>query len=155
MEEQLPNRIRDLRDAKHLSLRDLAERSGVAHSKLHRLEIGQTPLTLDRDARKIAEALDVRFSGLLNDDDVELRVDETSSALISAVQEIPVDHRHDAVKAAAAIVRIARTIAAQSTGALKGDHEEIGQLAESWNEFRPEQRREALQLWRLARLGTR
>jgi transcriptional regulator with XRE-family HTH domain len=61
-------RIRALRDAGGLSLRDLAERSGVSAPMLSQVERGETSPTLAVAAR-IAHGLDLRLSQLLRLDE--------------------------------------------------------------------------------------
>jgi transcriptional regulator with XRE-family HTH domain len=61
-------RIRTLREAMHLSLRDLAERSGVSAPMLSQVERGETSPTLQIAAR-IAAGLELRLSQLLRLDE--------------------------------------------------------------------------------------
>jgi XRE family transcriptional regulator, regulator of sulfur utilization len=61
-------RIRALRDAMALSLRDLAERSGVSAPMLSQVERGETSPTL-AVAERIAAGLDLRLSQLLRLDE--------------------------------------------------------------------------------------
>jgi transcriptional regulator with XRE-family HTH domain len=61
-------RIRALREAMDLSLRDLAERSGVSAPMLSQVERGETSPTL-QVAGKIAEGLELRLSQLLRLDE--------------------------------------------------------------------------------------
>src|SRR4051812_41255553 len=61
-------RVRALREAMDLSLRDLAERSGVSAPMLSQVERGETSPTLAIAAR-IAEGLDLRLSQLLRLDE--------------------------------------------------------------------------------------
>jgi transcriptional regulator with XRE-family HTH domain len=61
-------RVRALRDALSLSLRDLAERSGVSAPMLSQVERGETSPTLAVAAR-IAAGLDLRLSQLLRLDE--------------------------------------------------------------------------------------
>ena len=61
-------RIRMLREAMHLSLRDLAERSGVSAPMLSQVERGDTSPTLQIAAR-IAAGLELRLSQLLRLDE--------------------------------------------------------------------------------------
>jgi XRE family transcriptional regulator, regulator of sulfur utilization len=61
-------RVRALREALSLSLRDLAERSGVSAPMLSQVERGETSPTLAVAAR-IAEGLDLRLSQLLRLDE--------------------------------------------------------------------------------------
>ena len=61
-------RIRALRDAMELSLRDLAERSGVSAPMLSQVERGETSPTLQVAAR-IAAGLELRLSQLLRLDE--------------------------------------------------------------------------------------
>jgi transcriptional regulator with XRE-family HTH domain len=67
-------RIRALRDAMALSLRDLAQRSGVSAPMLSQVERGETSPTL-AIAERIAKGLDLRLSQLL-------RLDEAGSVTI-------------------------------------------------------------------------
>jgi transcriptional regulator with XRE-family HTH domain len=72
-------RIRALREGMSLSLRDLAERSGVSAPMLSQVERGETSPTLAVAAR-IAEGLDLRLSQLL-------RLDEDGAVSIVRVGE--------------------------------------------------------------------
>jgi transcriptional regulator with XRE-family HTH domain len=72
-------RIRALRGHMDLSLRDLAERSGVSAPMLSQVERGETSPTLQIAAR-IAAGLDLRLSQLL-------RLDESSSVSITRARE--------------------------------------------------------------------
>ena len=67
-------RVKALREASALSLRDLAERSGVSAPMLSQVERGETSPTLTVAAR-IASGLDLRLSQLL-------RLDESGSVTI-------------------------------------------------------------------------
>ena len=67
-------RVRVLREAMDLSLRDLAERSGVSAPMLSQVERGETSPTLQVAAR-IAAGLDLRLSQLL-------RLDESGSVSV-------------------------------------------------------------------------
>jgi len=62
------DRVRVLRDAMGLSLRDLAERSGVSAPMLSQVERGETSPTL-ASAAKIAAGLELRLSQLLRLDE--------------------------------------------------------------------------------------
>ncbi|HEX2096758.1 MAG TPA: XRE family transcriptional regulator [Solirubrobacterales bacterium] len=68
-------RVRALRDAMHLSLRDLAARSGVSAPMLSQVERGETSPTL-AVAAKIAAGLELTLSQLL-------RLDEGEHAVVS------------------------------------------------------------------------
>jgi transcriptional regulator with XRE-family HTH domain len=62
------SRVRALREAMDLSLRDLAERSGVSAPMLSQVERGETSPTL-QVANRIAEGLELRLSQLLRLDE--------------------------------------------------------------------------------------
>jgi transcriptional regulator with XRE-family HTH domain len=66
--ETLGLRIRALREAMNLSLRDLAERSGVSAPMLSQVERGETSPTL-QVAKRIAHGLELRLSQLLRLDE--------------------------------------------------------------------------------------
>ncbi len=72
-------RVKALREASSLSLRDLAERSGVSAPMLSQVERGETSPTLTVAAR-IAAGLDLRLSQLL-------RLDESGSVTIVRASE--------------------------------------------------------------------
>ena len=72
-------RVKALREAEGLSLRDLAERSGVSAPMLSQVERGETSPTLTVAAR-IAAGLELRLSQLL-------RLDEASSVTIVRAAE--------------------------------------------------------------------
>ena len=72
-------RVRVLREAMDLSLRDLAERSGVSAPMLSQVERGETSPTLQVAAR-IAAGLDLRLSQLL-------RIDEDGTVTVVRREE--------------------------------------------------------------------
>jgi len=72
-------RVRALREAMDLSLRDLAERSGVSAPMLSQVERGETSPTLSV-AGRIAQGLDLRLSQLL-------RLDESGSVTVVRAHE--------------------------------------------------------------------
>ncbi|MGK2955097.1 MAG: helix-turn-helix domain-containing protein [Solirubrobacterales bacterium] len=72
-------RVKALREAMNLSLRDLAERSGVSATMLSQVERGATSPTL-AVASKIAFGLDLSLSQLL-------RLDETPHVVVSRASE--------------------------------------------------------------------
>jgi transcriptional regulator with XRE-family HTH domain len=72
-------RVKALREASSLSLRDLAERSGVSAPMLSQVERGETSPTLTVAAR-IAAGLDLRLSQLL-------RLDESGSVTVVHADE--------------------------------------------------------------------
>src|SRR3954470_10406649 len=76
---QIGPRVRALREAMDLSLRDLAERSGVSAPMLSQVERGETSPTLVV-AGRIAAGLDLRLSQLL-------RLDEEGSVSIVRADE--------------------------------------------------------------------
>lgn len=80
-------RVRALREAMDLSLRDLAERSGVSAPMLSQVERGETSPTLQVAAR-IAAGLDLRLSQLL-------RLDEGGAvSIVRAADQKPGASRH-------------------------------------------------------------
>jgi transcriptional regulator with XRE-family HTH domain len=67
-ETELGSRVRSLREAMRLSLRDLASRSGVSAPMLSQVERGETSPTL-QVASRIAAGLELRLSQLLRLDE--------------------------------------------------------------------------------------
>jgi transcriptional regulator with XRE-family HTH domain len=76
---QIGPRVRALREAMDLSLRDLAERSGVSAPMLSQVERGETSPTL-QVASRIAAGLELRLSQLL-------RLDESGTVTIVRARE--------------------------------------------------------------------
>lgn len=138
------NRIRELREARHLSLRDLAQKANMDVNKVHRLETDAVKLDLE-SMRRIGRALGVPASALLLDDDVEMRADEQGAAILRELSGIPETERQSVLMMARDLVRIVKGSAASlSAAALDGDRAQVGQLAETWNTFTPEARERAL-----------
>lgn len=79
-------RVRALREAMDLSLRDLAERSGVSAPMLSQVERGETSPTL-ATAERIAGGLDLTLSQLL-------RLDEAEHVVVTRAAERRVRDRH-------------------------------------------------------------
>jgi XRE family transcriptional regulator, regulator of sulfur utilization len=77
--EALGARVRALREAMDLSLRDLAQRSGVSAPMLSQVERGETSPTL-QVARRIAAGLELRLSQLL-------RLDEDGAVMVVRADE--------------------------------------------------------------------
>ncbi len=77
--ESLGARVRALREAMDLSLRDLAERSGVSAPMLSQVERGETSPTL-QVATRIARGLELRLSQLL-------RLDEDGAVTVVRADE--------------------------------------------------------------------
>src|SRR5947209_12885418 len=77
--DPLGPRIKALREAGGLSLRDLAERSGVSAPMLSQVERGETSPTL-QIATRIASGLDLRLSQLL-------RLDEDGAVTVVRVAD--------------------------------------------------------------------
>lgn len=68
-------RLRRLRQQRLLTLRELAERSGVAFTTVHRIETGKVAPRL-RTLRRLAEALGVPPEALAPDEPAHERDDE-------------------------------------------------------------------------------
>jgi transcriptional regulator with XRE-family HTH domain len=78
-ELEIGSRVRALREAMSLSLRDLAERSGVSAPMLSQVERGETSPTL-QVATRIAHGLELRLSQLL-------RLDEAGAVTVVRASE--------------------------------------------------------------------
>lgn len=59
-----PNRLKELRQSRGWSVRDLAEKAGISHSYIVRIESGERGLSVDM-AEKLGNALDVAPSKVL------------------------------------------------------------------------------------------
>lgn len=150
MEGSPTNRIRELREARHQSLRDLAQLAGMDVNRVHRLETGAIKLDID-SMRRITAAWGLRPSALLLDEDVEMRADEIGSAIMSELSAVDGEARLELFHMARELVRLVRTSAATKTaGALSGTNQQVSELAEAWNAFTPEARDRALGILKLA-----
>lgn len=148
--EQAPNRIRELREDRGWSLRDLEARCRINFNTLARLETGASPLDYDK-MRRISAAFQMPVSALLNDEDVEFRLDETGAEIKRILSDIPYGEQAATLQVARELVRIVVATAAQrSAAALRGTSHQIGELAEMWNGFGEEQRSRALDLLKVA-----
>lgn len=137
-EEQPPNRIRELRDARGWSVRELADRirkipgaPKVDFATLNRMERGLQPLDLPR-MKRIARGLECKVSELLVDDDVELRASEDMRAVLAGFEVMPRKELPALLTAAREIVRVSHGLAAQAAG-LRGSYETVTAFAEMWN----------------------
>lgn len=142
-----PNRIREFREARGWTVRDLASRAGIDFNSVFRLETGQVKLDIDR-MRRLARTFAVKPSALLLAEDVEFRADERGMAIIEELEKIPVDDRGDVLAMARHLVRVVRQMAAQRS-ALAGDEDQIGALADLWNRFDDQARDRALNILRV------
>ncbi len=61
----LQERLRSLRTARHMSIRDLATKTGLSVSQLYRLEKGERPRVAAITLARIARALDTSVDYLL------------------------------------------------------------------------------------------
>lgn len=148
--ERPENRLRELRDARHLSVRDLAEKSGVDFNTVSRMERGAQALDIPR-MRKLAAALNVKPSELLNDEDVELRANETGRALLEQLSTVSPEDQVLLAVAAGEVLKVARRMAAgQSAGALMGRAEHVAGLADVWNSWSDAERARGLELLRVS-----
>lgn len=91
MQKDIASRIRDLRNARDLSLRQLAELSGINHNVIHKWETGKA--TPNRaNVVRLAELFNVKPAWLLfgRDDSINgLNVQDTFAALsINSQQQI-------------------------------------------------------------------
>lgn len=134
-------------------MRDLEKKSGITHTKLHRIETGATAPDFN-DLRRIAKAFGVRISALLNDEDVEFRADEFGDDILDLLKSIPTEQRPDVLVAAQHVARAVTGIAAgRSAAALYGDPTLVDKLAHKWNNLNESDRAYALDLWNIAKLG--
>lgn len=152
--EGADNRIREFREARGWSERELAKRSGLNFNTIHRLEHGVVSLNVQH-MRVLARAFDVKPSQLLNYDDVEVRADEVGIGLVQELERIPESDRAAVLTMSRELVRIVRnTATAWSTGALEGAPEQIGQLADIWNGLDDQRRDRAIALLRVSGLNS-
>ncbi len=66
-------RLKQIREARALSLRELADLSGVAHNTIWRIEDGRRKQTHPRTVRKLAAALGVEPTELMRREDDQER----------------------------------------------------------------------------------
>jgi transcriptional regulator with XRE-family HTH domain len=96
---RLGKRIRELREAAHLSLRELAVRSNISHSYLSKLETGRRANCSVDVVRVIAKALDyplealLREGGILPPETDDGDRDALIIAALEAAEQLPPDVR--------------------------------------------------------------
>ena len=88
--ENLPNRVRELRLERGLTLKVVAEQVGLALGHLQRIETGKRELTLSW-MHRIARALEVTPADLLNYEDGGL--DRKERHIVETRRQIPEPHR--------------------------------------------------------------
>ncbi|MBP2278177.1 MULTISPECIES: helix-turn-helix domain-containing protein [Sphingomonas] len=82
-----PNRIRELRTAKRITLKAVAEALGTSQTQISRFEVGERPVTIDW-LRRIAHALGTDAGDLLNSEDNRMAVrNEAERAVIEIMRE--------------------------------------------------------------------
>lgn len=83
--ENAPNRIREQRRKRGMTLQDVADRVGCKANEISRFETGTRELTIGW-ARRIARAFGTDIASLLNDEDNFDRLDEQERAVIEAMR---------------------------------------------------------------------
>lgn len=81
-----PNRVRELRIAADLTLKQLAELSGLFFTQIHKIEVGERPAK-DFEFRAIAKALNVAVADLVNLDEGGLAEEER--LLVDTYRDLP------------------------------------------------------------------
>lgn len=144
--ELAPNRIKELRTARGLSLSDLEDRCGVSRNSINLIENGDAELTLDK-MRRIGKALGVSPSALLNEDDVEFRPGGELQAALDILKEAPSDFYTPIARAARTIIDLSKAIGSRTSHMpLLGENEEVASLAEIWNSMIPDERSRVLKM---------
>lgn len=84
--ENPPNRIREQRQARRLSLQAVADRLGTTRTQVHRFETGERDPDLSW-LRRIATALGTDVGQLLNPEDNPYSLDDRERAVVEAMRE--------------------------------------------------------------------
>jgi len=147
-----PNRLKEFREQRGMSLAQMAEFIGYSKSQQHRFETGDDDLSL-KWLRIIARKLGVKVSELLNDDDVEFRAGPAERQIREALAAFDAEGCELFLRAASDLSRVAMRLAPRrATAALSGDEFQVAQLADSWNSLTPDRREDALGFLRAAAL---
>lgn len=146
-----PNRIHEWRAHSGLSVRDIAKRAGISHGQVQKLENGTRPLTLDH-MRKLARVFDIKPSALLNDDDVECRLDATEEGFILEIRRADIEPEIVLI-GVRALLRAVKDMRSSThlREALAGDPDIASELAEAWSALDHPQRVRALELVKMSR----
>jgi transcriptional regulator with XRE-family HTH domain len=148
--DERPNRLREFRDQRGMSLQQMADYIGCTKSQAHRLETGDNELTV-KWMRIIGRKFGIKPSELMNDEDVEFRATAEDHQLRESLKEFSSEERALVLRASTDIVRLVRRMAPKrKTVALDGDDFQVGQLADAWNELSPDRREDALSFLRAA-----
>lgn len=99
--ETYPNRLRAVREAKGLTLAELAKLTGFSHQNLQRYETGERELKVWQ-LEKIAAKMKVRPHQLLNT--VDPVDDEQEQAILSVFERLPPGERDRIIRMATALL---------------------------------------------------
>lgn len=86
LNEKLPNRIREWRERRNLSMAELASRTGISYPHMGKLENGERRLYVDT-ARVIADALDVTVGDILSKEINPFNPTERERQLLQMLRE--------------------------------------------------------------------
>ncbi|HEY2068240.1 MAG TPA: helix-turn-helix transcriptional regulator [Rhizomicrobium sp.] len=144
-------RIAELRNGRGLTQPQLAQRLHTSPVQISRLENNQRKATYDW-LKRIADALDVKVSDLLPDEDVADRLSETERSLLA---ELRADGALPPTEMLAMVRALNNFVQQQASrrvtrGALPGDPTQVALLADAWAELSADQRNSALDMIRAA-----
>jgi transcriptional regulator with XRE-family HTH domain len=138
------HRLRELREARNLSLQQMADLVGTTKSSYHRIESGVTELDLPM-MRRIGAKLGVKPSELLLDRDVEYRAGDTEDIIRESLAQFAPDDREAFARLVVDLTRICRRMAGNRAAVtLAGNPMQAAQLAELWNDLDERERERAL-----------
>ena len=145
--EALPNRIREFREARGWTVRDLASRAHMDFNSLFRLETGAIKLDVDR-MRRLARVFGVKPSALLLDEDVEFRADDASMELLETLNKVASSDRVRILGMCRELLAVLRSMQARSNLT----EAESQELARVWGRLDEIRRSRALDFLRLLEL---
>lgn len=128
-----PNRLKELRTERGLSLDALAHVSGVSRNSINAIENRTAEMTFTK-ARQLAPHLGVKPSGLMVDEDVELRASADTAEILEVIADVDEDDRMAVIEAAHNTVMMAKRLAGRMAKLpLQGDADLLMQFAGIWN----------------------
>lgn len=148
-DRQPPNRIAALRKAKdNMSQGDLAKLCNTGTSTIARWEAGDTGVDISQ-LRLLARALGVKPSEILEDEDMEIRLDAAARATLNSLDD---QERDVVLRAATEIGKLVSRLALnRESVALRGDPKVATKLVDVWDQLTATERHRMLGLVEAAR----
>lgn len=140
-------RVRKLREERGWSLTDLAGRMGTTAGQITKLQNGDLQISL-LWMRRFARAFGIKMGALLPPDEMDLSRSDEAAELLEIFYGVPEAERPALLRAAVAVIRAARTIAAEGQGApvLTGNPDLAAKVSAAWGRWSESDRKRAAEV---------